>query len=799
MASFDERDIDAEKFWQRLKAISATLSRPSDGWRFSLLVQFIQLSRHQELDERVFHRNDFYFDSPKDSPLSNFNTRELGRSFDHDANAIEKHFSYKSTWPRFSEFPEDVLLPILSLVLNADIPFALMLYRFDYVFMQVANESPGIDVKRIKFLVAFAASLAENATSIADVFTSTADFTVLLKDRFSDEKSFRSFLTIDNDLMLLELNMRLWLRDVNPKISVGNLPAKDIYAQEFIFYLNTFTSGYRSTTRSYSSGIHRHSHPLDIALEFVHNSSRGQMAVVPILTSDLRRANKAAYLRDELVRTRVLAAVVELPREAVSSTSWSVLFFHNTSARDGILFIQGKALSGLTGVSLENLAEFLSEPIKAEYSPTNRFRENDFSRHMGDLLGSRAERLFNEQYKDVPGLCRLVAIDEILDRGADLTPELYVSSNQENGWNAILDSRPIRELLKVQDSLAQRIYVIGNNGEGKSFLLRELATEITDLKNRDVFAIAFGATDRFFGRKKSMPNNYFYLGSRAGIAGVDPRRTAEQAAALMAHIYSDKDLLEAFNVVASLIGFRADHYLMPIATGSLAKTIVQIDKLEAGTPIAFKGRKLGVKRSETEIVPFDELSSGEQQILLLCAKVVARATSGALFLIDEPETSLHVGWQQILPDVFAALSTRFDIDFVIATHSPVVIASATNPQDHCFVARAGAIQAISRHDVRSVETALFEGFRVYTENNREVHERCAELVSKAIVLSNSEGRPDRESRRILAELDDMEKIVLNSSKGGSSLKRQRDLELIKRAGAAISEAIALPAEGGTLG
>jgi predicted ATP-binding protein involved in virulence len=67
------------------------------------------------------------------------------------------------------------------------------------------------------------------------------------------------------------------------------------------------------------------------------------------------------------------------------------------------------------------------------------------------------------------------------------------------------------------------------------------------------------------------------------------------------------------------------------------------------------------------------LSSGEQHMLVLLSELLFSVKPHSLVLVDEPEISLHVGWQhQFLEDVqrIASLSS---IDILIATHSPQII------------------------------------------------------------------------------------------------------------------------------
>ncbi len=69
----------------------------------------------------------------------------------------------------------------------------------------------------------------------------------------------------------------------------------------------------------------------------------------------------------------------------------------------------------------------------------------------------------------------------------------------------------------------------------------------------------------------------------------------------------------------------------------------------------------------------DSLSSGEQHELVLLYDLLFRVRPGTLVLIDEPELSLHVGWQKkFLPDLLEIVKTA-EFDALIATHSPFIV------------------------------------------------------------------------------------------------------------------------------
>ncbi|WP_157895630.1 AAA family ATPase [Mycolicibacterium vaccae] len=83
---------------------------------------------------------------------------------------------------------------------------------------------------------------------------------------------------------------------------------------------------------------------------------------------------------------------------------------------------------------------------------------------------------------------------------------------------------------------------------------------------------------------------------------------------------------------------------------------------------------LEVKEDETgRVIPLDALSSGEQHEIILTFDLLFDVPEGALVLVDEPEISLHVGWQmKFIPDIRRIGELR-NLRFLIATHSPQII------------------------------------------------------------------------------------------------------------------------------
>jgi predicted ATP-dependent endonuclease of OLD family len=67
------------------------------------------------------------------------------------------------------------------------------------------------------------------------------------------------------------------------------------------------------------------------------------------------------------------------------------------------------------------------------------------------------------------------------------------------------------------------------------------------------------------------------------------------------------------------------------------------------------------------------LSAGEQQEIILLYELLFKSLPGTLVLIDEPETSLHVAWQQLFLQDLMAIASVNQLSFLVATHSPDII------------------------------------------------------------------------------------------------------------------------------
>lgn len=78
--------------------------------------------------------------------------------------------------------------------------------------------------------------------------------------------------------------------------------------------------------------------------------------------------------------------------------------------------------------------------------------------------------------------------------------------------------------------------------------------------------------------------------------------------------------------------------------------------------------------------PITALSSGERQLLVMLGHLsLNRSLSeSGVFIVDEPELSLHIGWQERFVD--AIREANPNVQLIMATHSPAII---LDRDDHC--------------------------------------------------------------------------------------------------------------------
>ncbi|MCK6514904.1 AAA family ATPase [Myxococcota bacterium] len=224
---------------------------------------------------------------------------------------------------------------------------------------------------------------------------------------------------------------------------------------------------------------------------------------------------------------------------------------------------------------------------------------------------------------------------------------------------------------------------------------------LADLKKQTT--IDYGALDQQLDRtlpSRLMRESFEVLGLdalRTRLAELDDRRAALTSFALLAPAKEgERPPMDAVNeknaLFLSLYVADSDAKLSLLERFADKLEILR-DKLNA----RLLNKRLDLTRAEGLTVldhdgstlPLNKLSSGEQHQLVLLVDLLFHTAPGSLLLIDEPELSMHVVWQQqVLPDLLE-IAKLSDFDVIVATHSPDII----GPYNSLEVALSGKVTA----------------------------------------------------------------------------------------------------------
>lgn len=89
--------------------------------------------------------------------------------------------------------------------------------------------------------------------------------------------------------------------------------------------------------------------------------------------------------------------------------------------------------------------------------------------------------------------------------------------------------------------------------------------------------------------------------------------------------------------------------------------------------VASNGQLSVLVNGNTDHRPISALSSGEKQLLIMLAHLSLNPnlSGSGIFIVDEPELSLHIDWQEKFVD--AIREANPNVQIILATHSPAII------------------------------------------------------------------------------------------------------------------------------
>ena len=121
----------------------------------------------------------------------------------------------------------------------------------------------------------------------------------------------------------------------------------------------------------------------------------------------------------------------------------------------------------------------------------------------------------------------------------------------------------------------------------------------------------------------------------------------------------DKYMDESADDIAALNQFKKKHNMI---NSSLNNFMTEYEKkISSDFFFSKKGEK----------IPWQSLSMGEKQILLLLLMVSNTQLQPCIFFMDEPDLSMHIDWKEILVKELHELNPNMQI--ILSTHAPSVI------------------------------------------------------------------------------------------------------------------------------
>lgn len=520
-------------------------------------------------------------------------------------------------------------------------------------------------------------------------------------------------------------------------------------------------------------------------IEYIHEIVSSERVVVLILaSSSLQRPTYRRKL-SELASRGWIHAVVAMPNNASNSGRVVLIISKFERSRKEILL-----------ANLSSIPDGLSLGFKdkAELGGLIVGRALGFER-VFDVGGSWRLSSSVEKIVKREGLDELAAdsglVEYINDKNVLMDPGLLIPRagvNPGDGQNVFSPIRSDQLWRDISSSLAGCFYVIGDNGEGKSFLLADLVRRFSSDGVVSV-AIAFSANDRFWSIQSPVGGAglYVYRGLLDAKGRANRRSFEIGLLKDLGAVSLDQERLAKLRALLVECGFYEEVYLLPRrGQPKVDAGFIEVGELAGRSASAYQPcfrRRL----NEGEVVPFEELSSGEQHVVHLLLVVVRNMENGVIFFVDEPEISLHAKWQRLVPSLFSKMSNEFGVKFVVATHSPILIAGASDAAGVVYSASAGRLEEMQLSERKSVGRALLDGFNVYTPGSLDLYEDCARIVSGAVEACN-DGMPTGQRIDLaISEIDRLARLVVASKGQVDELQRAKDMELLSMARLAIGE------------
>ena len=303
----------------------------------------------------------------------------------------------------------------------------------------------------------------------------------------------------------------------------------------------------------------------------------------------------------------------------------------------------------------------------------------------------------------------------------------------------------ITEINLINLKEKKEIYIVGENGDGKTLLLQAIAivlkgTQEDGLKEfrarEDEYTIEIE-------NKEDCKNNFFAYGSSRN----NSCQIKEDKTGYLTLFSSDYDLKSSIKWLIDLYNAQNAKEKTVISLDNAIKLLKHLLNREIEIEVTYNNVLFKEKKSE---VSFEQLSAGYRGVITIICDMIARLSEKqqvesikefqGIVLIDEVELHLHPKWQYSFMN---KLRETFPlIQFIVTTHSPTVLLGAGMEAVYYQIYKENGVVKISEQKevkndfLNDIQSTIF-GFDVNDEriNNPTNDDKRRQKRAKEAMLS----------------------------------------------------------------
>ncbi|MBR7125121.1 MAG: ATP-binding protein [Prevotella sp.] len=223
----------------------------------------------------------------------------------------------------------------------------------------------------------------------------------------------------------------------------------------------------------------------------------------------------------------------------------------------------------------------------------------------------------------------------------------------------------------------------GVNGIGKSTILNKMASELAFLSNQDDMAkdvkevkmnfFPADATMIRFDLIRSFDRPLFHSNLAEKMADKNVKTELDWQLYQLQRRYLDYQVNIGNRIIELLSSGDPDGQLKAAEVSYPKRRFQDLaDELfaDTGKKIIRGKNEIMFEQDGEELLPY-KLSSGEKQLLVILLTVLVQDKQPCVLLMDEPEVSLHIEWQQRIIEIIREMNPYAQL--ILTTHSPAMV------------------------------------------------------------------------------------------------------------------------------